>query len=191
MVFENYIHSRERTRNTKRYIAFHESGHAVAALVFGIHFRDVTIRYNNVSCGSVNGLGESYYTISAIISLCGPISQSKFENKNELEYNSSYMDIDDAEHAINGLITTLKSIKYKNGYRPCEKKLYNDMFTSALILVNSNWDQIKCISENLLKLESDLSYYDCVTLLLENGLYDSMIRPELPKLEGHFDQYLL
>jgi hypothetical protein len=185
----------KRSLEQTRSVAYHEAGHAIAALVLHQRFAGVTIKTSKSSWGKLDGFRSNACPMSsAIVYLSGPLAQSIMRHQKMLCCCGDYylncggdVDFRQACVHIDFVYYQISNIKY-NGlpktYTPCKRKLHQEILLTSERLVNDNHDQIETLAEKLLKKET-LWHTDIVQLLVKRKLFDSLVSPQMPKLE-HF-----
>ena len=184
----------ERNLEQTRTAAYHESGHAIAALILNQHFCGVTIKNRNNSWGRLEGYthDQGSAVARAVVYLSGPITQSKMRNQEMLMCSGDYFfncggtgDLEVVCQNINWLYYIISNTKYKNfskTYMPCKRKFYQGFLDTTRQLVDENHDQIELLANKLLKKET-LWYADIIKLLVKNEMFDSLVIPKMPKFE--------
>lgn len=184
----------KRSLEQTRSAAYHEAGHAIAALVLHQRFAGVTIKITKSSWGKLDGFRSNACPISsAIVYLSGPLAQSTMMHQKMLCCCGDYylncggdVDFKQACVHIDWIYDQISKVKYKNlpkTYTPCKRKLNQEILFISERLVNDNHDQIELLAKKLLKKET-LWYSDIIQLLVKRKLFDSLISPKMPKL-GH------
>ena len=176
-----------------RCAAYHESAHAIAALVLNQKFNGVTIKQKKNSWGELIGYYDGPPLARAIVFLAGPLAQSIVFNQKMLlcgteEYYfncGGKSDFNNACIELNWIYNTLQTTKhedYPETYMPCKRKLYISALNVSKIIVDNNRDQIEVLAKKLLKKET-IWYSDIIKILIKNNLYDSLAVPKMPSLE--------
>ena len=175
--------------------AYHESGHAIAFIVYGTNFRHVDIiNIPGVRGGRVHGkrrvdgIGYADPFNRIIVDLCGEIAQSHKYNlkyRRDILFSGGKSDNENVSNLLMWIDQTLRSVTYKNlpqSYHPCYRKIRDLLMMNAFKLVNDNWSQIDLIAKEL-SIKKKLEYWEVVKLLVENNMYDSLVAPPRIKLE--------
>jgi hypothetical protein len=176
-----------------RCAAYHESGHAIAAIVLNQKFNGVTIKQSKNSWGKLEGYTDGPPLARAIVFLTGPLAQSIIFNQDillcgteEYYFNcGGKADFNNACVELDWIYNTLKTTKYKSypqSYKPCKRRLYISTLNTAKEIVNNNREQIEVLAEKLIKKET-IWYSTIIKILIKNKMCDSLVIPTMPKLE--------
>jgi hypothetical protein len=151
----------------RRHSAYHESGHVIADLLYGYHFKFVTIKpdesgeYDGVVYGSARGRARDL----AVVQLAGIVASAKmigcdpWENPDQFEDNST--DIATANNFIDNWVAFLSKTYGEASYR---KQIWDEIETKTRLLVDQNWKSIEVIAGTLLEKET-LAYDDVIRIL--------------------------
>lgn len=157
---------------TKKQDAYHESGHAIAALVYGHHFKNVNIIHKKKSDGRLSGYIGGFPLDCAIVYYSGAIACSKIGDG--IIFCGGENDVRYAHEQIAWVCDyLLKPDRFEEVRR--------DIYSSAEWLVDNNWAQIEVVAEKLIKKKKIL-YGDVIKLLIKNDLFNSLKMPERLKL---------
>jgi ATP-dependent Zn protease len=184
-----------RSKIQKMDAAYHETGHAIAALVLNAAtFVGVSLVMKDdngeSNVPSSNGRLEGYfsnnhdYISNVIVYYAGPYAEHKFREENIL-----FAGADSDKNCINTFINEINeiydNIKYDDGsgeYKCSKKKIREVLFKVTEQLVEDNKDQIKFIAEKLYK-RTYLTREEIIRLLIKHKMYDTLEVPKMPKLE--------
>jgi hypothetical protein len=175
----------KRTLYETQSAAYHESGHAIAALILQQDFRGVTIKQRKYSWGRLEGYKHGSPLARTIVYFTGPLAQSKIMNQDIMFCENDYYlncgggaDFNNACLNLNWIYNMLST----KSYRPCKRKLYASVVDISKEIVNNNHDQIELLAKKLLKKET-IWYADIIKLLVKNKMFDSMVVPKMPSFE--------
>lgn len=135
----------------RKIVAYHEAGHAVAAIVRRVRFERVSIKPNDDSLGrvvlskwDVDDLDLTKAVNLCITAIAGPESESRFTNESKVLQGS------DREMLVD-LLTEWESDA------DCRNLLAEYVDRKTIALIDAYWDGITRVSEKL-ETERELSF---------------------------------
>ncbi|MCK9593271.1 MAG: hypothetical protein M0Q91_14805 [Methanoregula sp.] len=153
----------------RRHLAYHESGHVIADLVFGYRFTFVTIRpddsgeYEGMVYGSTRGRARDL----AVVQLAGIAASAKMAGSDPWEtlprFDDDNVDITTAGIFIDNWVAFLSRTYGESSYK---EQLGDETKEKTRLLVDQNWKPIEVIAGALLEQEN-LSYDDVIRILKE------------------------
>jgi len=151
----------------RRQTAYHESGHVIADLSFGYHFKVVTIKpddfegYNGIVYGSANGRACDL----AVVYLAGIVATARLIGcdpwDNPYLFGNNNSDIISANKLIDQWVKFLLQTYGKHLHG---KQIWDEIQNKTRLLIDQNWTQIEIIANALLKIET-LTYDDVLWIL--------------------------
>lgn len=157
---------------TKKQDAYHESGHAIAALVYGHHFKNVNIIHKKKSDGRLSGYIGGFPLDCAVVYYSGAVACSRIGSS--IVFCGGENDVKYAHEQIAWVCEyLLKPDRFD--------EVRNQLYSSAEWLVDNNWKQIEVVAEKLIKRKK-IAYGDVIKLLIKNDSFDNLKMPGRLKL---------